>query len=147
MSYPYLLFTKLEPRSGQVRKFQPPPQALRFSHGRSERETRVTGDDPQGTMGRVPSHLPLRAHFHRKRDVWVRGRENSIFFADWLDCERVTLALSFVRALWRVQFISCKVFGSIQINIFPKGLVFLLNITRKTVFISSLSFLSHRYQN
>ena len=35
---------------GQV---QPPPQALRFSHGRGERETRVTGDEPQGTMGRV----------------------------------------------------------------------------------------------
>ena len=32
---------------------QPPPQALRFSHGRGERETRVTGDEPQGTMGRV----------------------------------------------------------------------------------------------
>ena len=31
----------------------PPPQALRFSHGRGERETRVTGDEPQGTMGRV----------------------------------------------------------------------------------------------
>ena len=44
---------------------QPPPQALRFSHGRGERETRVTGDEPQGTMG--------CAHFHQKRDVWVRG--------------------------------------------------------------------------
>ena len=32
---------------------QPPPQALRFLHGRGERETRVTGDEPQGTMGRV----------------------------------------------------------------------------------------------
>ena len=32
---------------------QPPLQALRFSHGRGERETRVTGDEPQGTMGRV----------------------------------------------------------------------------------------------
>ena len=28
---------------------QPPPQALRFSHGRGERE--MTGDEPQGTMG------------------------------------------------------------------------------------------------
>ena len=50
---------------------------------------RVTGDHnkPQGTMGRVqtagestsrplsPSRLPLRAHFHQKRDVWVRGSE------------------------------------------------------------------------
>ena len=32
---------------------QPSPQALRFSHGRGEREMRVTGDEPQGTMGRV----------------------------------------------------------------------------------------------
>ena len=32
---------------------QPPPQALRFSHGRGESETRVTGDEPQATMGRV----------------------------------------------------------------------------------------------
>ena len=34
---------------------------------------RVTGDEPQGTMGRVqtlsPSRLPLRAYFHQKRDV------------------------------------------------------------------------------
>ena len=60
---------------------QPPPQALRFSHRRGERETRVTGDEPQGTMGRVqtageapsrplsPSRLPLRAHFHRERET------------------------------------------------------------------------------
>ena len=67
-----------------ARPRQPPPQALRFSHGRGERETRVTGDEPQGTMGRVqtageacrplsPSRLPLRAHFHQKRDVWLGG--------------------------------------------------------------------------
>ena len=31
---------------------------------------RVTGDVPQGTMGRVQT----AAHFHQKRDVWVRGR-------------------------------------------------------------------------
>ena len=66
---------------------QPPPQALRVSHGRGERETRVTGDEPQGTMGRVqtageapsrplsPSRLPMRAHFHRER-------ENSGYKAD-----------------------------------------------------------------
>ena len=49
----------------------PPPQALCFSHGRGERETRVTGHEPQGTIGKVqtegyrplfPSRLPLRAH-------------------------------------------------------------------------------------
>ena len=34
---------------------------------------RVTGDESQGTMGRVQT--ALRAHFHQKRDVWVRGRE------------------------------------------------------------------------
>ena len=48
---------------------QPPPQALRFSHGRGERETRVTGDGLQGTTGRVQT----TGHFHRERDVWVRG--------------------------------------------------------------------------
>ena len=37
----------------KVVSVQPPPQALRFSHGRGEGETRVTGDEPQGTMGRV----------------------------------------------------------------------------------------------
>ena len=29
-------------------QYQPPPQALRFSHGRGERETRVTGDELKG---------------------------------------------------------------------------------------------------
>ena len=38
--------------------YQPPPQALRFSHRRRERETRVTGDEPQGSMGRVQTRLP-----------------------------------------------------------------------------------------
>ena len=69
-------------------KSQPLPQALRFSHRRGECETRVPGDEPQGTMGRVqtageapsrplsPSRLPLRAHFHRERNVWVRGSSN-----------------------------------------------------------------------
>ena len=72
---------------------QPPPQVLCFSHGRGESKTRVTGDELQGTMGRVqtsgeaparscgiflsrllsPSHLPLRQLFHRKREVWQWG--------------------------------------------------------------------------
>ena len=63
---PYPLFTHC---------VQPPPQALRFSHRRGEHKTQVTGDEPQGTMGRVqtvgealprplsPSRLPLRGHF------------------------------------------------------------------------------------
>ena len=61
-------------RKTNIMPGQPPPPALRFSHRRGERETRVTGDEPQGTMGRVqtsrplsPSRLPLRAHFHRQR--------------------------------------------------------------------------------
>ena len=37
----------------QKKKCQPPPQALRFSHLRGRRETRVTDDEPRGTMGRV----------------------------------------------------------------------------------------------
>ena len=40
-------------RESQTVACQPAPQALRFSHRRGERETRVTGDEPQGTMGRV----------------------------------------------------------------------------------------------
>ena len=54
---------------------QPPPQALRFSHG--ERETRVTGDEPQGTMGRVQTAGEVRcllpaflcAHIFIKRET------------------------------------------------------------------------------
>ena len=53
----------------------PHPRAPRFSHG----------DELQGIMAKVQtageashplslSHLPLSANFHRKRDVWVRGR-------------------------------------------------------------------------
>ena len=60
--------------------FPAPPQVVRFSQSRG-----ATGDEPQETMGRVqtageatsrplsPSHFPLRAHFHRERDIWVRG--------------------------------------------------------------------------
>ena len=33
--------------------YQSPAQALRFSYYRVEREKRVTGDEPQGTMGKV----------------------------------------------------------------------------------------------
>ena len=57
---------------------QLPPQALRFSHCRGERETRVTWwwtarDDGKG-RSLSPSRLPLRSHFYRERDVWVRAR-------------------------------------------------------------------------
>ena len=56
---------------------QPPPQALRFSHGRGERETRVTGDELQGTMGRELLPAFLCAHV-LKKDVWVRGSDQYI---------------------------------------------------------------------
>ena len=58
---------------------QPPDRELPFLH-RGERETRVTGDEEQGTMGRrkmrgeatsrpfSPSRLPLRANFPREKD-------------------------------------------------------------------------------
>ena len=77
---------------------------------------RVTGDEPQGTMGRVqtageaptrscvvflakksrqlsPSRLPLREHFHQKRDVWVRGSFYHIFPS------QVTIQISNLSAL------------------------------------------------
>ena len=31
-----------------------------------------------GTHGLSPSRLPLGAHFHRERDVWVRGRHDFV---------------------------------------------------------------------
>ena len=51
-------------------------------HPRGERETRVTGDKAQVTMGRLQkggearfssSRPPLRANFHQERDVWIQG--------------------------------------------------------------------------
>ena len=63
---------------------QPAPQALRFLHGRSERETLMTGDEPQGTMGRVnPGCLPFTKIFPKIRleskwntTLWVVLSEN-----------------------------------------------------------------------
>ena len=53
----------------------PPPQALRFSQGRGERLVMNRKGPWEGCRRRLsPSRLPLRAHFHRERDVWVRGR-------------------------------------------------------------------------
>ena len=53
LAHPFFLAptTSIQALATQTRL--PPPQALRFSHRRGERETRVTGDEPQGTMGRV----------------------------------------------------------------------------------------------
>ena len=47
---------------------------------RGKRETRVNGNNSQATMGRPlsPSRPPLRANFHRERDIWVRGRGSTI---------------------------------------------------------------------
>ena len=59
---------------------QPPPQALRFSHGRGERETRVTGDEPQGTMGRVsfpPSFA--RTFSSKERRLGTRQVQDSFY--------------------------------------------------------------------
>ena len=63
---------------------QPAPQALRFLHGRSERETLMTGDEPQGAMGRVnPGCLPFTKIFPKIRleskwntTLWVVLSEN-----------------------------------------------------------------------
>ena len=54
---------------------QPPPQALRFSQGKGERLV-MNRKGPWEGYRRLasPSRLPLRAHFHRERDFWVRGR-------------------------------------------------------------------------
>ena len=61
----------------------------------------------KGTMGRVqtageatsrplsPSRLPFRAHFHRKRDVWVRGRIKSIALKKCKkECDVVSIILA-----------------------------------------------------
>ena len=60
-------------------------------------------------------------------------------FFDWLDCERMTKVLSTVNAMACAQkVILCKVFSSVQINIFTEEVVFRLNINCKTIFILSL---------
>ena len=69
---------------------QPPPQALRFSHGRGERETSdwwyTARDHGKGTDGRrsplSPSRLPLRAH--RERRLGTRQTQTTFpWFALW----------------------------------------------------------------
>ena len=61
----------------RIRIYQPPPQALRFSQGRGERlmnrrKGPWEGYRRQGGSPFSPSRLPLPAHVHRERDVWVR---------------------------------------------------------------------------
>ena len=59
---------------------QPPPQALRFSHGRGERETRVTGDEPQGTMGRVQTARTSKERRLGTRHVPCEGIAEEVSF-------------------------------------------------------------------
>ena len=47
------LVEKRRTTEAKIGGLQPPPQALSFAHGRGERETRVTDDEPQGTLRRV----------------------------------------------------------------------------------------------
>ena len=61
---------------------RPPPQALRFSHSRGERETRVAGDKPQGTMGPC-GHLLIY------KDVTVHGSILQILHGQYIT-ERTT---------------------------------------------------------
>ena len=80
---------------------QPPPQALRFSHGRGERETSdwwwTARDHGKGIRPMSPSRLPLRAHLHQKRDVWVRGR-----------CSHVTRVLLYALPIYPFVFFTKK---------------------------------------
>ena len=67
----------------------------------------------------------------------ILSREKILF--DWLDCELVTKVLSRVNAMaWAQKVILCKIFSSVQINIFTEEVVFRLNINCKTIFILSL---------
>ena len=61
---------------------QLPPQALRFSRRRGERETRVTGDEPQETMGRVarcllPAFLWVHIFIERETSRYEAGSDTS----------------------------------------------------------------------
>ena len=68
--------------------FQPPSQALLFSHGRGERETRVTGDEPQGTMKRVQTagEAPARScvvFFARKQPPHTQDADKQFYSPTW----------------------------------------------------------------
>ena len=65
-----------------------PPQALRFSYRRGERETRVTGDEPQGTMGRV-LFLSSFARTFSSRERRPGTRQAKTDLSD-LECNNVT---------------------------------------------------------
>ena len=75
---------------------QLPPQALRFSHRRGERETRVTGDEPQETMGRVarcllPAFLCVLIFIERETCGYEAGNDTS---SVWNICFRFSDVIS-----------------------------------------------------
>ena len=75
---------------------QLPPQALRFSHRRGERETRVTGDEPEETMGRVtrcllPAFLCVHIFIERKTSRYEAGSDTS---SVWNLCSRFSDVIS-----------------------------------------------------
>ena len=75
---------------------QLPPQALRFSHRRGERETRVTGDEPEETMGRVarcllPAFLCVHIFIERERCGYEAGSDTS---SVWNLCFRFSDVIS-----------------------------------------------------
>ena len=79
-----------EPSADYIQIYQPPPQALRFSLGRGERlvmncKGPWEGYRLQGGSPLSPSRLPLGAHFHRERDVWVPGSRYALhMLVEWL---------------------------------------------------------------
>ena len=79
-----------EPSADYIQIHQPPPQALRFSLGRGERlvmncKRPWEGYRLQGGSPLSPSRLPLRAHFHRERDVWLPGSRYALhMLVEWL---------------------------------------------------------------
>ena len=85
----------------------PPPQVLRFSYGRGERETRVTGDETQGTMGRLQTagearcFLPafLCAHIVIKRETSGYEAGNDL---------RIYLKQQYPRDITPVRLTFCK---------------------------------------
>ena len=67
------------------------PSRASFSAGRGERLVMNRRTGPwegyrrQGGSPLSPSRLPLRSHFHRKRDVWVRGSRYALhMLVEWL---------------------------------------------------------------
>jgi len=64
------------------------------------------------------------------------GQGRKFNFLDWLDCERMTRMLSPARAMACAQkVILCKVFSSVQKNIFTEKVVFRLNINCKPFYL------------